>query len=93
MSVFAGGQVSDELSAKFVRLGGVQWLRKAIAEAPEPAPDARPVRGVPLAERIVIASTTGPAKPIARKHGIPVAAVYRFRQAHAPLPPVSNAQG
>lgn len=93
MSKFAGGPVGEELAAKFVRLGGVKWLRQAIAEAAEAPGDERPLRGVPPEERVVIATTIAPAKTVARTHRIPVHAVYRLRKELAPLSRMPNAPG
>lgn len=96
MSRYISAEVGEDLGAKFVRLGGVQWLRRALADAAEPDGDERPVRGVSPEERQQIARVCAPAKTVARLHRVPVQAVYRFRKEYgqskpSPLPRVSNA--
>lgn len=63
---------------KLKALGGSAWLRRVLAEQPEP--DNRPACAVPEHERVMIASESGPAKLIARRHRVSVDFVYHVRK-------------
>ena len=68
---------------KFKSLGGSKWLREILPTFPEPS--TRAACAVDAEEREVIANSIGPAKSIARKHGVTVDFVnYMRRKNHGP---------
>ena len=75
--------LSKEEWHKLKGLGGSEWVKQALAAAPEPT--TRTAYAVPPEERVAIANSIGPAKVIARQFRVSVDFVnYMRRKTNGP---------